>query len=261
MLGKQRRLRRLFNRQSGKTLIVPIDHAVTMGPATGLEHPERLINTLVKSDVNAIIGHKGILKLFHESLASTPFIFHLSGATNLGMDPEYKTLVGDVETAVAMGADAVSIHVTIGHPKEREMLRDFGRVSSQCDRFGMPLLAMVYLAQSVTKINEDSLPEQHAVRVAQELGADIIKIACPGNNDSLAEIVSSSLVPVIVGGGPRYENSTFIQNISDMMATGIDGLAVGRHVFQSPDMEAELSNLYAVVHNPQTVSRLKPRLS
>jgi len=232
-----------------------------MGTITGLEHPERLINTLVKSGVNAIIGHKGILKIFHESLASTPFIFHLSGATNLGIDPGYKTLVSDVETAVAMGADAVSIHITIGHPQEREMLRDFGRVSSQCDRFGMPLLAMAYLAQPATKINEGSVPELHAVRVAQELGADIIKIAYPGNNDSLAEIASSSLVPVIVGGGPRHDNSTFIQNISEMMSTGIDGLAVGRHIFQSPDIEAEFSELYAMVHSPQTVSRLKRRLS
>ena len=96
-----------------------------MGPATGLEDPQQLVNILVKSGVNAIIGHKGILKLVPKSLVSTPFIFHLSGATNLGKDPEYKTLVSNVETAVAMGADAVSIHVTFGHPQEREMLNDF----------------------------------------------------------------------------------------------------------------------------------------
>ena len=229
-----------------------------MGPATGLEDPQQLVNILVKSGVNAIIGHKGILKLFHESLVSTPFIFHLSGATNLGKDPEYKTLVSNVETAVAMGADAVSIHVTFGHPQEREMLRDFGRVSTQCDRYGMPLLAMAYLAQSAVKANNDTQPELHVVRVAHELGADIIKVANPGNNDILKEIVSSSQVPLIVGGGPRHDDLNFIENIRGMMAAGIDGVAVGRQVFQSPDIAAELSALYAVVHHPQAVSRLSP---
>jgi len=259
MPGKQRRLSRLFNRQSGKTLIVPIDHAVTMGPATGLEHPQRLIATLVKAGVNAIIGHKGVLKLFHESLAATPFILHLSGATNLGNDPGYKALVGDVETAVAMGADAVSLHVTLGHPQEREMLGDLGRVSSQCDRFGMPLLVMAYLAQPVTRVSEGSLPELHAVRVAQELGADIIKIAYPGSNDRLVEIAASAQLPVIVGGGPRHADSTFLQNVCGMMATGIDGLAVGRHIFQSPDIAAALADLYAAVHHPQPLIRLGTR--
>ena len=239
--------------------MVPIDHAVTMGPATGLEHPQRLIDTLVKAGVDAIIGHKGILKLFHQSLAATPFIFHLSGATNLGRDPGYKALVSDVETAVAMGADAVSIHITLGHPQEREMLGDLGRVSGQCDRFGMPLLVMAYLARHATETGEDSVPELHAVRVAQELGADIIKVACPGDNDRLAEIAASVQVPVIVGGGARDADSTFLQDVSGMMATGIAGLAVGRHIFQSPDIAAEFSELYAAVHHPQTVSRLIPR--
>jgi len=256
MHGKHRRLGRLFNPNSGKTVMVPIDHAFTMGPVAGLEHPEQLINILVRLGVNAVIGHKGILKLFHKSLASTPFVFHLSGATNLAEDPGYKALVGDVEAAVAMGADAVSIHVTVGHPQEREMLGDFGRVSSQCDRFGMPLLAMVYLDRTVTTTGKGVSPELHAVRVAQELGADIIKIADPGNTDLLSEIVASLQVPVVVGGGSRQDNPTFIQRVSGMMATGIDGVAVGRNIFQSPDIESDFSDLCAAVHNTLPVSRL-----
>jgi DhnA family fructose-bisphosphate aldolase class Ia len=258
MIGKKRRFKRLFNRQSGKTVIVPIDHAVTIGPAAGLEHPALLIKTLVRSGVEAIIGHKGILKHCHEGLISTPFIYHLSGATCLGGDPGYKALVSDVETAVTMGADAISIHITFGHPQERQMLRDFGQVSSQCDRFGMPLLVMVYLAQTGMKVSGGMLPELHAVRVAEELGADMIKIATPDSNDILGEIVAAAQVPVIVGGGPRHETPDFIQNISCMMEMGIDGVAVGRHVFQSPDMAAALSALHAVVHTPQTASRFRP---
>jgi DhnA family fructose-bisphosphate aldolase class Ia len=117
---------------------------------------------------------------------------------------------------------------------------------------------MAYLAQSAVKANNDTQPELHAVRVAQELGADIIKVANPGNNDILEDMVSSSQVPLIVGGGPRHDDLNFIENIRGMMAAGIDGVAVGRQVFQSPDIAAELSGLYAVVHNPQAVSRLSP---
>jgi DhnA family fructose-bisphosphate aldolase class Ia len=256
MHGKQRRLGRLFNRQSGKTLMVPIDHAVTMGPAAGLENPQQLVNTLVRLGVNAVIGHKGVLKHFHDSLSDTPFILHLSGSTNLGDDPGYKAVVGDVEAAVAMGADAVSVHITLGHAHEREMLADFGRISAQCDRFGMPLLAMVYLDKSAAVTAEGVAPELHGVRVAQELGADIIKLADPGDDALLAEIVTSLQVPVVVGGGSRQGSVAFLQRINAMMASGISGIAVGRNIFQSADIETDFSRLYAAVHNVPVVSVL-----
>lgn len=256
MDGKRRRLGRLFNRQSGKTLMVPIDHGVTMGPAAGLENPQQLINSLVSLGVNAVIGHKGVLKHFHDSLSDTPFILHLSGSTNLGDDPGYKAVVGDVEAAVAMGADAVSIHITLGHAHEREMLADFGRISTQCDRFGMPLLAMLYLDKSVSASGEGLLPELHGVRVAQELGADIIKLADPGDDGLLAEIVTSLQVPVVVGGGARQESAAFLQRINAMMASGISGIAVGRNIFQSADIESDFPRLYAAVHNVPAISVL-----
>jgi len=236
--------------------MVPIDHAVTMGPAAGLDNPQQLVNTLVRLGVNAVIGHKGVLKHFHDSLADTPFILHLSGSTNLGDDPGYKAVVGDVEAAVAMGADAVSIHITLGHAHEREMLADFGRISTQCDRFGMPLLAMVYLDKPVAVTAEGVVPELHAVRVAQELGADMIKLADPGDDALLAEIVTSLQVPVVVGGGARQDSAAFLQRINAMMASGISGIAVGRNLFQSADIESDFSRLYAAVHKVPVISVL-----
>jgi len=150
----------------------------------------------------------------------------------------------------------VSIHITLGHAHEREMLADFGRISAQCDRFGMPLLAMVYLDKSAAKAREGVVSELHAVRVAQELGADIIKLADPGDDGLLAEIVTSLQVPVVVGGGARQESAIFLQRIHAMMASGVDGIAVGRNIFQSADIESDFSRLYAAVHKVPAISVL-----
>ena len=37
MIGKEIRLERIIDRNSGKTVIVPMDHGVTVGPIEGLE--------------------------------------------------------------------------------------------------------------------------------------------------------------------------------------------------------------------------------
>lgn len=165
-------------------------------------------------------------------------------------------MIGDVEAAVAMGADAVSIHITLGHAHEREMLADFGRISTQCDRFGMPLLAMVYLDRSVAVTDKGVAAELHGVRVAQELGADVIKLADPGDDALLAEIVTSLQVPVVVGGGARQDSAAFLQRINAMMASRISGIAVGRNIFQGADIESDFPRLYAAVHNVPAISVL-----
>ena len=42
MIGKLIRLERIFDRNTGKTVIVPMDHGVTIGPVEGLTKPVRL---------------------------------------------------------------------------------------------------------------------------------------------------------------------------------------------------------------------------
>ena len=37
-LGKQVRLQRIFNRETGRAIIVPMDHGVSVGPIEGIEN-------------------------------------------------------------------------------------------------------------------------------------------------------------------------------------------------------------------------------
>ena len=74
------------------------------------------------------------------------------------------------------GADAVSIHVNIGNSYEQAMLRDFSKISNQCKDFGVPLLAMMYFRNNENTTSYDEKSLIHSVRVAVELGADIVKM-------------------------------------------------------------------------------------
>lgn len=88
------------------------------------------------------------------------------------MDPDGtpKSLIATVEEALLYGADAVSLHVNLGVSGEGAMLRDFGIVARQCERWGLPLLAMMYVrpqGKDCARTENIAL----AARIAAETGA------------------------------------------------------------------------------------------
>src|SRR5512136_1219726 len=122
-LGKARRLQRIL-RDDGRTVIVPMDHGLTLGPVSGLENMQSTIDSLARGGVDAIVVHKGIAA--NSDTRRLGLIIHLNGSTSLSPDPDRKLQVCTVDEAVTLGADAVSMHVNVGAPTEGEMLTDLG---------------------------------------------------------------------------------------------------------------------------------------
>ncbi len=141
MDGKTRRLNRLF-KADNHTVIVPMDHGVTIGPCKGIENMQTIINQLNQGNADAVLVHKGIAK--HVDVGKAALIVMLSGASNLSPTPNDKVQVCSVQEAVRLGADAVSVHVNVGAQDEDKMLIKLGKVADECEVFGMPLLAMMY---------------------------------------------------------------------------------------------------------------------
>jgi len=59
-IGKEIRMERIINRKSHKTVIVPLDHGVSVGPISGLEDIAKTINDIAEGGANAVLMHKGI---------------------------------------------------------------------------------------------------------------------------------------------------------------------------------------------------------
>jgi len=145
MLGKAIRLERIINRDSGKMVVVPMDHGVTVGPITGITNMRDMVDAMAEGGANAVLGHMGLPLHGHRRHGKdVGLILHLSGSTVWSPDPNAKVLVNTVENAVKNGADGISVHVNIGAQNEADMLRDLGEVSIKCMEWGMPLLAIMY---------------------------------------------------------------------------------------------------------------------
>lgn len=249
--GKKIRLERIINREDKRSIIVPMDHGLTVGPIKGIENNlGEVVNKIALGGANAVLGHIGIPLYAHRGYGpDIGLILHLSGSTSLSPDSNYKVLVNNVLEAVKLGADGVSIHINIGTKSDPEMLEILGRVSRECRELGMPLLAMMYP-------RGENIEDEHAVevvkiaaRVAAELGADIVKTNWTGDPDSFKDVVNGCMAPVIIAGGEKAGLKGILEITKESIEVGGAGVAFGRNVFQSVDPTKVVRALSLIVHD------------
>ncbi len=256
MIGKKIRLERIIDRNSRRTVIVPMDHGTTVGPIAGLTDMARTVNDIVDGGANAIVLHKGIVTSGHRgSGKDIGLVIHLSASTSLSPDPNAKVDVTEVEEAVRLGADGVSIHVNLGAPTESEMLNSFGRVARKCTDWGMPLLAMMYTRGEKIKNPFDVKFVKHAARVGAELGADVVKVVYTGSPDTFREVVEGCPVPVVIAGGEKMESDReILQMVDGALKAGCAGVSIGRNIFQHKDPLRMVGAISALVHRGKSVA-------
>ncbi len=245
MDGKNIRINRLS--QNGKFLCIPLDHGITNGATPRLSEFTKIVNSFVENEATAIIVHKGMVR-FLPDLKSTGLIIHLSASTEIYNETN-KFLVCDVEEAISLGADAVSIHINIGNRFEQDMIKSLAQISRECSKYNMPLLAMMYVKTDDNKVIIDEQRLIHAIRIAVELGADIVKIPYVEDLNTMETIIASTHIPIIVAGGKRTSDDIILEKANKIMDAGAAGISFGRSIFEAPDPSSLLDSLKKIVFN------------
>jgi class I fructose-bisphosphate aldolase len=168
-------------------------------------------------------------------------------------DDRITEILGSIEGIVRLGADAVAMAIGVRGNKEGYYLRALSDTVTKAERFGLPVVAHIYPRSydDTPTIVADAANIAWAVRCGIECGADVIKVAYPGDPDAFTEIITSCPVPVVAAGGPRTD--TFEQALiqaDSIISCGAKGLTVGRNVW-APDRDtiAAISAYKAVVHD------------
>ncbi|MFX1388456.1 MAG: 2-amino-3,7-dideoxy-D-threo-hept-6-ulosonate synthase [Promethearchaeota archaeon] len=258
-IGKSIRIERIIDRKSKRTIIIPMDHGLTMGTIKGLENVAEMVDKVALGGANAVLMHSGMVGAGHRKYGKDiGLIIHLSGATDLSPDPNRKVLVCSVERAIKMGADGVSIHINIGADEEPEMLQDASKVVEASREWGIPLIAMMYPRGRKIQDENDADVVNIAVRAGVELGADIVKTNYTGDIDSFKEIVNGvKHIPIIIAGGPKMDTiSDLIHMVYDSIQAGGAGVAFGRNIFQAKDPTSLVSAISKIVHKNYTIEEI-----
>jgi len=232
----------------GSYVIVPMDHGITMGAVQGLKDIESTIDGVTSGGADAVLTQKGIAPRVHDNKNGRGYIVHLNGSTTIGPDEEDKRMTGTVEEAIRVGADAVSFHINVGSDHEPDQLSELSEVTETAELFGIPVLAMAY-ARGPGVDPEDPQALGHAVRLAEELGADIVKTGYSGDAESFQHVVESTRLPVVIAGGSKGSDRQTIEMVRGVMDAGGAGVSMGRSIFQHEEPEAIARAVAGVVHD------------
>jgi fructose-bisphosphate aldolase/2-amino-3,7-dideoxy-D-threo-hept-6-ulosonate synthase len=251
VFGRDIRLARILN--EGKMLCIPMDHGISNGPIKGLEDIHSVIYECSSAGLTCVLVNKGIIK----SMPRPPnigIIVHFSASTSIGPAPNRKILIGSVEEAIRLGADAVSLHINIGSKEEPEMLQKLGMISDKCDEWSVPLVAMMYPRGENIKNPHDPEIVAHAARVGAEAGADVVKAVYTGDAASFRRVVRGCPVPIVIAGGPKANTDREILEMCEgAMNAGAKGVTFGRNIFQHKNPPTIVRALYKIIIEKRNV--------
>jgi DhnA family fructose-bisphosphate aldolase class Ia len=237
------RLRRLL--PGGRALLIPLDHALTAGPGGGLADPAAIVANAAAGGADAVMLRPGLTRaLAAPGAERLAVIAMLTGRLTRGID---HIVLNSVQEAIACGADAICGEFKFGSRGDLENAAIVARLAEEAHRCGLPAVVTVYAVSEIVN-QEGPAAYAHACRVAEELGADVIKTALPPHDaDVIAEVLSCVGVPVLIAGGAR-DDSDLASVVQHAVSRGIAGAAIGRNAWGSPDPVATIRRLAAAVH-------------
>lgn len=260
-IGKYRRLRHIFSDEK-KCLIVPLDDSLISGPVKGLKHLDDKIKQIVSANPSALITYLGSASLAKEY--NIPIILNISSSTTLSNHTN-KVLISSVEQAVAIDADAVALHMNFSSKYESSMLKNIVEVKQKCDYYGMPLMILAYPRtekyegsavlddnyEDLKGIDPNAYAEKvcHCVRIAFELGADIIKTHYTGSAETFKKVIDCAQgVPVVIAGGVEIDDNAVFKMVKSAMDAGAAGVSIGRNVFDKSNSDYMIQKISELIY-------------
>ncbi len=264
-VGKRVRLSRILGGGRG-ALVFAFDHWLEHGPSDFPRDrldPKTVLEAVVEAGVDAVMLMPGDARLLADVWAGrTSLIVKVTGKTNLRPDDArlVQSVIGTVEDAVALGADAVAATVYWGSPLEDVMLERWVAVREAAESYGMPALQLAYPRGPTIRDRHALDIVLYGVRAAVGVGADLVKTYYTGSRETFRVVVeAASGVPVMMSGGPRRHSPLeFLRDLADVRAAGAAGAVVGRNIFTAPDIAAMTRAARAVLRgeaSPEEAAR------
>lgn len=244
--GIKNRLARIFNPESGRTVMLAIDHGYFQGPTTGLERIDINILPLVPY-ADTLMLTRGILRSIVPPTTTKSIVLRVSGGTSILKELSNEDIAVDIEESIRLNVCAMAVQVFIGGEHERESIINMTRMVDMGMRYGIPTLAVTAVGKDM---NRDARYFRLAARICAELGAHYIKTYYI--EKGFETVTASCPVPIVMAGGKKIPELDALTMAYNAVQQGANGVDMGRNIFQSESPIAMIQAVRAVVHNNET---------
>ncbi len=244
--GMKNRLARVFNPDSGRTVMLAFDHGYFQGPTTGLERIDVTIRPLAPY-ADALMLTRGALRTMIEPSSRNAVVMRASGGPSILKELSNEHLAVDVEDALRMNVSALAVQVFVGGPFETQTVTNMTRLVDACMRYGIPVLGVTAVGKELTR---DARYIGLATRMLAELGASFVKTYFVSGFET---VTAGCPVPIVIAGGKKLPERDALQMAHDAVDQGALGVDMGRNIFQSDAPVAMIRAVRKVVHENMPV--------
>ncbi len=265
--GKKIRLGRILNPQDGRAAVVAFDHGLQVGCISGVEEPGRTLETLAEAGADAFLVSPGVAEAYASVFCgrgAPGLILRLDWSNRwrephaLGFEEGRTRLIRSVEHAARLGADAALVYMFLGYSDpapEADQVEAVAQVVEACDAAGIGCI-IEPMARGKQADHDIYRAEYIAlgVRIACELGADLLKTDYTGDAASFCQVTLASFRPILIAGGPNTTTPAGpFEMVRGALDAGASGMFIGRNVFQMPEPAATMRLLSRMIHEDLSV--------
>jgi putative autoinducer-2 (AI-2) aldolase len=244
--GMKNRLAGIFNPESGRTVMLAIDHGYFQGPTTGLERID--INILpIASHADTLMLTRGILRSIVPPSIRKPIVLRVSGGASILKELSNEEIAVDIEDSIRLNVCAMAVQVFIGGEYEKQSVINMTKMVDIGTRYGIPTLAVTAVGKEMAR---DARYFRLATRICAELGAHYIKTYYVEKD--FETVCASCPVPIVMAGGKKIPEPDALTMAYNAVRQGASGVDMGRNIFQAESPTAMIQAVKAVVHDGET---------
>lgn len=247
--GMKNRLGRIIKSDTGRTVMLALDHGYFLGPVSKLENPKKTIEPLIPY-ADALMLTRGVLRTCVEPNNNVPIVLRVSGGNSiLDEDLSNEDITVGMEDAIRLNVSAVALSIYVGAGHEHQTLVNLAKLIDEAQRYGMPVLAVTAVGKELEK--RDARYLSLSCRIAAELGANFVKTYyC----DDFEKVSGSCPVPLVIAGGPKMESEKDVLQVAyNAIQKGAVGVDMGRNVWQSQNPVGMIKAIRHIVHENGSV--------
>ena len=242
--GLKNRLARIIKPNTGRSVMLAVDHGYFLGPTRKLENARATIEPLLPY-VDAIALTRGILRRSVDAIHNIPIVLRVSGGSSIvGEDLSNESITTTMEEAIRLNVSAVALSIFVGSKNEHKTLINLSKLVDEGERYGIPVLAITAVGKELEK--RDSRYLALSCRIAAELGAHFVKTYyC----EDFEKVVEGCPVPIVIAGGPKLDSELgALEMAYNAVQQGAVGVDMGRNIWQSDYPGPMIKAIRAVVH-------------
>lgn len=271
MTGKDVRMARICS-ENRRALLVAADHGLMLGQIKGAINLEKTLKKIIQGGADGILVAPGQAEKLHH-------LFHGNNSPGMMVRGDitwgFRTLTYPLpnervlhykmispKQALKLGASAMVVYYLLGRPDdpfndEASNIETISKMAIESEKVGLPFFVEpLPFGFRVTGANYNQLL-RIGIKVAEEVGADAIKIPYSGDQESFKRLVDSVNIPIYILGGPKSKSyREGCEMVEEALAVGAKGTVFGRQLLQADDPTELAGILYRIIHEGANVKEI-----